>query len=207
NNIHDELYDTDHNNELGRIEDELSSKEITLEIKLKPSILRIGKWVAAASIILLMGLSGGNIYLNNRGSIENRLYASYYEPYAQMSAHLFNSSKLSEAKRLYGKGEYATSLLLLDNLPEVLLVQNEKYIYSGMALIELNRHKEAIGMFTKLHSSAGNETDVLIGYWYTGLCYLKIGDTKNAIKYFKTIITNNGYNYEQAKDILEKLSQ
>jgi peptidyl-tRNA hydrolase len=206
NNIHDEIYSAFNNNENGIRENEVSFKDTLPLIQMKFNVGRIGKWVAAASIIILMGLGGVNVYLNNTVSLENRLYASYYEPYSQMSAHLFNSSKLSEAKRLYSEGEFATALLLLDNLQEVLLVQNEKYIYSGMALIELNRHKEAIEMFTKLNASAGNETDVLIGYWYTGLCYLKIEDTENAIKYFRIIIANNGYNRKQAKEILEKLN-
>jgi tetratricopeptide (TPR) repeat protein len=207
NKIHNELYNPDHINKPEKLDDDVSLiKEISPVRKLKLNTLRIGKWVAAASIVFMIGFGGVNTYLNNRDSLENRMYAKYYEPYSQVSAHLFNSSKLSEAKRQYGEGEYATALLLLDNLEDVLLVQNEKHLYSGMSLMELNRHKEAIEMFKKLHPSAGNETDVLIGYWYIGLCYLKAGDTDNAVKYFNIIIDNNGYNKKQAEQILKRLN-
>jgi tetratricopeptide (TPR) repeat protein len=69
--------------------------------------------------------------------------------------------------------------------------------------MQTQNFKEAIDAFKHY-----NENDIFIGYanWYTGLCYLKLNDRKNAVTYFEktTVIGSREYK-QKAREILEKL--
>ena len=48
-----------------------------------PKVMKFHKWLAAASILLLLACAGSMYLLLNRDTVENRLYAKYYEPYSK----------------------------------------------------------------------------------------------------------------------------
>ena len=206
-NIHSELYDTDHNNEPGRIEDEDSTvKDTEPVIKLKPGILKIGKWVAAASIILMVSTLGMNYFTSNQNSLEERLYNSYYEPFQNNTKDFFNSTYLIEAKKKYNNKEYDIAWVLINNLPKSMTLETEKVFYTGLTLMELESYTEAINKFKLLQ--ANKELIIInsIGQWYQALCYLKLEKRADAIDILEKIVADKNYNHSKAKKILKKLT-
>ncbi|NOQ28131.1 MAG: hypothetical protein GQ564_22440 [Bacteroidales bacterium] len=207
NNIHAKLYDTDHDNESGKIEDEVSTKDTAPVIELKHNVMRIGKWVAAASIIFMIGFGGRNMYLNNTGSLENKLYNKYYEPLKNGNYHYDNSAMLIEAKKLYSNKEYGMALMLLEEYPNSLSLESEKTLYEGLTLMELERYNEAIEKLEQVQKNKIYKPVQSTNNWYLSLCYLKIGNNEQAIAQLEKITNNNSYFYKEAKELLKKLKK
>jgi len=206
NKIHTELYNSGNSNEPDRIDDEVSLVKDNVPVrKLRHNIFNIGKWVAAASIILMIGFSGVNIYLNNRDSLENRLYAKYYESFQNDTKNYFNSSPILKAKKMYSNNESGDALFILQNIPSSLDIEPEKNLYSGLALMELERYSEAIEKFETLQGN--DEMTVLsISQWYLALCYLTTERRSEAITILEEIVENKSYNHDKTKKILKKLN-
>ena len=77
-------------------------------------------------------------------------------------------------------------------------------LYLGVSNLELNNYDKALLNFEKLIQS--NSIDKSKGYWYKTLTYLKMDDRNLAIKELKIIVENpSNYNYNKAKELLEKL--
>ncbi|NOQ25912.1 MAG: hypothetical protein GQ564_11165 [Bacteroidales bacterium] len=199
NNIHDELYNT---NPSGRIEDEISLKDTAPVIAFK---LNLFKWVAAASIIFMIGFGGRNIYLNNTGSLENRLYAQYYEPINKIQK--YSSSTFIEAKKQFENKEYELALLILDEPSKSITSESEKILYQGFILMELKRYDEAIEKFKHLQNINDFEFIKPINNWYLSLCYLKTGENEKVIEQLVKIDDVNGGFYKEAKELLKKLKK
>jgi len=208
NKIHSELYNSDYN----YIEHEKPGHKVSLvkDIvhvrKLKHNVLRIGKWVAAASILLLVCFSV-SMYFTNRDSLQNRLYAKYYEPLTEKRLNFFKSSSLNKAKNKYFSKEYDVALMLLENLPNSMTIEVEKQLYYGLTLMELKRFDEAIDTFE--HISINNKYKVIkpIIHWHLALCYLKTGNQEKAKELFEKIVQRNDSHYKEAKKILKKLNK
>ncbi len=206
NNIHDELYDTFQNNKSDRIDDEISTKETKPVIELKFNVLRVGKWVAAASIILMISTFGMNYFTSNENSLEENLYNSYYEPFRNSTNGFFNSTYMIEAKKKYNNREYDAAWVLINNLPNSMTLEAEKIFYTGLTLMELGNYKEAINKFKILQANENLIVINSLNQWYMALCYLKIEKRAEAIEILEKIVTNKNYNYSKAKKILQKLS-
>lgn len=191
------------------LEEVMEQEESMASIKRKivlPRIIKFNKlFTVAAVMILFLSFGSTMCWISNENTVENRLFARYYEPYSKMGTHFFNSSKLDEAKEQYKSKNYNLALMLLETLPDAMTIENEKILFSGLTFMELERYDKAIKEFKNLQSSNGNGTSTIIADWYVGLCYLKTGDKAEAIKYFEKNVTHNGYNNKQAKKILKKL--
>jgi tetratricopeptide (TPR) repeat protein len=189
--------------------EEVMEEEETKAIVKRKGLLSDNKifvrWLAAASILFLLTFGSSLYWFSDRDTVENRLYAKYYEPYSKTGTHFFNSSTLDEAKEQYKSKNYNLALMLLETLPDAMTIENEKILFSGLTFMELERYEKAIKEFKNLQLSNGNETSMIIADWYVGLCYLKTGDKAKAIKYFEKNVAHNGYNSNQAKKILKKL--
>jgi len=168
--------------------------------------INLKNWLIAASITLLLILGGGITYhFQTRDSLENRLYASYYEPFNKIDNYVTNSSGLNLAQEKYLKGDYMNAFLLFDKLPASLTIESEKHFYKALSLMELERFDKAIENFEYLFDCQGYFEAAPQVYWYLALCYLKSGDNRKAIELFEKIVKTNGYNYKKAKRILKKL--
>ncbi len=206
NNIHNEIYDTIHLNEPDRIENEVSSKDSAPVIKLRPNILSIGKWVAAASIILMVSTFGMNYFTSNQYSLEEKMYSKYYEPFQNNTNSFFNSSFFNEAKEKYDNHEYNVAWLLLNNLPNSVTIEAEKTLYTGLTLMELDRYTEAIEKLESLQDYKEQTVQYSISQWYLALCYLNTEKRTDAIEILENIVAYKSYNYSKAKKILKKLN-
>ena len=169
---------------------------------------KLKKWLAAASITFLL-ISGGGItyHFQTRDSLENRLYAAYYEPFDKTGKFVLNSSALNLAQQKYMNGEYMNAFLLFQELPMSLTIENERHFYIGLSLMELEQYKKAIISFEQVQKGLEDLEYLTPIQWYKGLCYLKTGDKEKAIDIFNTIIKNNDYNNKKAKKILRRLKK
>ncbi|NOQ27608.1 MAG: hypothetical protein GQ564_19775 [Bacteroidales bacterium] len=209
NNIHDEIYDAFRNNEVSRKDDEVSFKDTVPLIEMKFNMRRIGKWVAAASIIILMGLGGVNIYLNNMVSLENRLYAKYFEPFNNDDDHYYSNSVLFDAKKRYSNKEYDLVLSLLDDFSTSVTIEFEKVLYQGLALMELKRYDEAIEKLKQNENNNKYKLTQSVNNWYLSLCYLKTGKKELAIEHLEKItdFKESPNFYDEANELLKKLKK
>ncbi|NOQ27847.1 MAG: hypothetical protein GQ564_21000 [Bacteroidales bacterium] len=207
NNIHAELYDAIHNNEADKIEDEVSPvKDTTPVIELKHNVLRIGKWVAAASIVLMISTYGMMYFTSNQNTIDEKLYNKYYEPFRPNATNFFNSSTLIKAKNKYNNQEYDIAWLLIEKLPGSMTIESEKTLYAGLTLMELERYSNAIDKFELLQANEEKAVTYSISQWYLALCYLNTERRTDATEILKDIVANKSYNYSDAKKILKKLN-
>lgn len=198
NNILDKAYERN----LHQKEHSISStsRMYSIDINLK-------NWLVAASIALLFILGGSITYrFQTRDSLENRLYASYYEPFNKVDNYVTNSSGLNLAQQKYLKGDYMSAFLLFDKLPASLTIESEKHFYKGLSLMELERFDKAIENFEYLFECEDYFEGTPQVYWYMALCHLKLGNKQKTIELLETIAKSNGYNYKKAKQMLKKLA-
>ncbi len=164
------------------------------------------KWLAAASITLLMLFGGSMAYhLQTRDTLGNRLFDKYYEPFDETIRYALNSNSLSLAQQKYKKGEYNNAYLLFDQLPSSIHINSEKHLFMGLSLMEMERFDEAIQNFDKVtqyETSVGVLPEMR---WYRGLCYLRIGEIEKAKNIFRIIVNRNERQQEKASKILRKL--
>ncbi len=210
-NIHAGLYD------LKPVKDK-DTTDIMLSIikgnthlkKRNPQIMQIGKWVAVASIVIAIISTGLFGSLLNRDNFEGRPYQEYYKsPITNNNAYFFKTSQFNRAKEIFFEKDYEGALIALEGLSKSgHTEQQEVLLFSGLTLMEMDRHKEAIEKFECLLS--GNEDLKIIGSitnWYLGLCYIKTNQYPQAKKQFEIIVKYKGYNYKEAKKVLKRLKR
>jgi len=140
----------------------------------------IKKWLVAASIILVAGISGW--LLINRQSKEEKLFASFFKPdpglITAMSAtdnYLFERAMID-----YKKGDYSAAIKTWDSLQKIQPANDTLNYFLGAAYLADENASEAIiclQKVTALRASFFN-TDA---YWYLGLAQLKEGKINDAI--------------------------
>ncbi|HAF27799.1 MAG TPA: hypothetical protein DCG75_02015 [Bacteroidales bacterium] len=205
NTIHAELFNSKINQQ--KFGHKVSSERHIVPVKkLKYKVLGIGKWVAAASIILFVATFGMTYFTTNQNSLEERLYDSYYEPFQNNTNSFFNSSSLIEAKKKYNNQEYDIAWLLIENLPNSMTIEAEKTLYAGLTLMELERYTEAINKFKFLQTDEDQTVINSINQWYLALCYLKTERRTDAKDILEKIVANKSYNHSEARKILKKLN-
>jgi len=162
------------------------------------------KWFAAASIIVVLGLS--YFLIPKQAVSTNTLFASYFEPYRNVVTPIVRGENMQDEKTLafiaYEKGEYQTAIILFSKLYSS---TKEPYylFYKANALLKLERAKEAIPLL--LDHLKTNDTLTKKTNWYLALAYLKIKDKMKAKELLKKVITTNAYHNKEAKELLKKI--
>jgi len=163
-------------------------------------------WLVAASITVLLAISGGMVYhFQTRNSLENRLYTEYYTPFDYTDSYVLGNSTFTVAKQKYMDGDYANAMLIMRNLQSTSSIEVEKNLFIGLSSMEIGLYGDAIDHFEKVLASRNGFEYISQTRWYMGLCYLKFGDRGKAIGIFQTIVDNNDYDCKKAKRILKKL--
>ena len=161
------------------------------------------KWLAAASILLLLSLPFLNRF--NKTSY-NELFAQNFEPYRNVIQPIERNSNVQDEKELaftaYEKGDYDTAITLFSNLYNS---TKEPYylFYKANALLKLDKADEAVPLL--LEHLRSNDTLTEKTYWYLALSYLKLNDEENVKKNLKIIIENKKYKSKEALKLLNKL--
>lgn len=161
------------------------------------------KWLAAASIVLLLGLSYF-LTINNKATT-NELFASYFKPYRNVVAPIVRSDDFQDEKTLafmaYEKGEYKTAIMLFSNLYTT--TKKPYYLfYKANALLKLERADEAIPLLLEHLKTKDTLTEK--SNWYLALAYLKIENTQKAKEALQKVITNKSYKTKEAQKLINE---
>jgi hypothetical protein len=164
-------------------------------------------WYAAASVILILIIAGGALFLNPSGYSTERLFKMYYNSGESISVTRSGNSNMVEALMKYSQKDYKAATVLfgevLKNNPTNYAV---KY-YDGISNIEIKDYDNSIVLFKSIISD-GQNLYVENAQWYLGLAYLAKGDISDAENEFSQIAQNPDHYYnQQAKSILAKLSK
>jgi len=173
-------------------------------------------WYAAASILVLIGLSylGWNRMVpRNSVTTIAGLYDRYYEN-PGIDRVIVRSSEegnielnWNSALEKYSRQDYEGALTIFKSLlADTLFTYNSTaHFYAGVSFLNLNLPDSAITHFNRVSVSSSFAQDAL---WYTGLGYLKAGNTTKAAEIFE-IIKQSEYNFKkkEVKEILKSISR
>ena len=176
-------------------------------------VFPLRKWLAAASIILVLGFSYF-LYSDSFKSSPENLYAEYFEPYRNIVHPVVRSKNEktieSRAFLAYENGKFYKAINLLNSVSN----NNDEYIrfYKAMCNLGINKYPEAISLLLPIASNpSNNNSDINFSEkanWYLGLAYLGTSDLNNAISQLSIVANNpvNSYKKEEAQEILDKLN-
>lgn len=159
-------------------------------------------WLAAASIVLLLGLS--YFFTMNQKPSTNDLFASYFEPYRNVVQPLERGNEQQDKKTLaflaYEKGEYEKAI---DLFTDLYATTKEPYylFYKANALLKLEKANEAVPLLIehlKTKDTLAEKTT-----WYLALAYLKLNDKPNARLTLKKVIADGKYKATEAQELLK----
>ena len=161
------------------------------------------KWLAAASIVLLLGLS---YFLSmDQKATSNELFANYFEPYRNVVQPLERGSDQQDEKSLafiaYEKGEYDKAIVLFS---ELYTTTKEPYylFYKANALLKLQRANEAVPLLLEHLQTKDTLTEKT--NWYLALAYLKLNDKTNARITLEKVISDGNYKTVEAQKLLNE---
>jgi hypothetical protein len=158
----------------------------------------------AASLILLLGITG----IMSRQSSQNDIYQKFYNKYEATgivrSANLTANKTLAEALQKFENQDYNAAI---DLFSEVITKDQNNMVghfYTGVSLQETGKYQNAI----KEYETVIVDKDNLFteqAEWYIGLCYLQTNENKKAYKQLKKIAKNDGFYQQKAQSILSKI--
>jgi tetratricopeptide (TPR) repeat protein len=179
----------------------------TIEEKVEKPIQKYSytKWLVAASIALLLGLT--YFFNMNQKADTDTLFAQNFEPYRNVIAPSIRSGSANhqDEKTLaflaYDKGEYKTAIALFSKL---YIKTKEPYylFYKANALLKLERAKEAIPLL--LEHLKTKDTLTQKTNWYLALAYIKLKERQKAKVILKKVIDNKSYKNKEAKELIDK---
>jgi tetratricopeptide (TPR) repeat protein len=157
----------------------------------------------AAAIILLLGITGLLSKQMSQGEIYQKFYTKYETSGIVRSANLTANQTLTEALQKFDNQEYQAALNLFSQV-----IDNDQnnmvgHFYSGIALQETGKYKNAIKEFETVTIDKDNLFTEQ-AEWYMALCFLQTNENKKAYKQFKKIAEKEGFYQQKAKAILRK---
>ncbi|MCK4561675.1 MAG: hypothetical protein KAT78_02105 [Flavobacteriaceae bacterium] len=163
----------------------------------------ITKWLIAASIISILGLS---YFLTLEKSMSTQeLFTNYFKPYRNVILPMQRNSSQQNEKEIafvaYDHGEYEKAILLFSKL---YTSTKEPYylFYKANALLKLERANEAVPLL--LEHLKTNDTLTEKSNWYLALAYLKLNDKVNAKFSLKKVIIEGKYKIKEAENLLKQ---
>lgn len=164
-------------------------------------------YFAAASITLLIMISGLLYFVVPKEYSNERLFSMYYSTENVMNVSRSADNQLFEALIKYQQRDFSEAARLF----EAILREDENNIvirfYSGIAYIETQHYNDAILALKKILEGEDNLYTEHAS-WFLGLTYLRINETEKAINTFSTILNDpNNYYYSQAEDIYAKVTK
>jgi len=177
--------------------------EIESKVKRPKQINSYTKWLVAASIIFLLGLSYF-LTLEKKASTQE-LFASYFEPYRNVIQPMQRNGDQQNEKEIafmaYDQGEYEKAILLFSNLHAS---TKEPYylFYKANALLKLERANDAVPLL--LEHLKTNDTLTEKSHWYLAMAYLKLDDKVNAKLSLEKVITEGKYKTKEAEKLLKQ---
>lgn len=197
---------------LGEFEQEIRQDVENAEEEENRKVIPIGvkkrrfdrKWLAAASVIIILGIG---IYYNlNRPISSEELFLSNFEPYPNVIYPIERGSSESDMKTIafsaYERADYEEAITAFDSLYSE-TGEAHYLFYKANALIALHRSDEAIPLLLQ-YSESGDQLSEKSG-WYLAMAYLDNGDREMAGKVIDSLIANDIYMANDASELLPSL--
>ena len=158
----------------------------------------------AASLILLLGITG----LLTRQASQDKLYQKFYAAYPisgiNRSANASVDQTLALALQKFDNQEYEAALNLLQKVTSGDQNNSVAHFYAGASLQETGKYQNAISEYQRVILDRDN-LFIEQAQWYIGLCYLQTSENKKAYRQFKKIAENQGFYQPKAQAILRKM--
>lgn len=177
--------------------------------KKRRGILYMGKWhLAAASLILFIGLGSILNLLNGNSFSNEELYSMYYKPYnvviTTRGVEANTDKILVDALKCYESKDYRTAISLFQEVLEKDSLNVTGNFYSGISNIEIEKFNDANKNFSRIIKHKNN-LFIEQSEWYLGFCYLMTNNEEKALKQFQEIAQSNSFYKDKAQEILNKL--
>jgi len=173
------------------------------ESEFQPKKSNYTKWLAAASIAILIGF-GSMFYFQTTSNQD--LFAENFEPYRNVIQPIVRGEVSDNIKThaftAYEKGDYKQAITLFSEIQKT--ETNNYYIfYKANGYLALDNTSEAISLFKNYIATKGEFSEK--AYWYLALANLKENNISEAKKVFQKIIKTKTYNYKKAAILLKQL--
>jgi len=162
------------------------------------------KWLAAASIIVLLGIS--SFWYFNKSIDAEKLYTEHFEPYQNVVHPIVRGETKTDLKTeaftAYETKKYKEALDLFDTL----LKENDDEtiaFYKANILLKLNKTDEAVTIF-KTNLKTPDSLDAK-NNWYLALAYLKLNKIENAKVILAELDTSSSFKNKRVKQLLKQL--
>lgn len=170
----------------------------------KFNVRRVITSTVAASVILLLGITGIVSKQYQTGDIYQKFYNKYEVAGAVRSANVNENRTFAMALQKYENQDYKAALSLFGQV-----IANDPgnvagHFYSGISLQETGKYQNAIKEYETVLINKDNLFTEQ-AQWYAGLCLLQTNDNKKAYKQFKKIAASNGFYKQKAQEILKKI--
>ena len=163
------------------------------------------KWLIAASVLVIVSLSGLLLLPSEKSSDE--LFASYFEPYTNVIAPISRSDKkkstLEIAFKNYENKKYAEAL---KGLEKSITKENKTALHLFIAVtnLKLENTNKAIAILEENLNNSNTWKDKYL--WYLSLAYLKENKTEKAIETLKILSKEvNNFKKVETLSLLKKL--
>lgn len=167
------------------------------------------KWIAAASITLLLTIGGIAYYHQNQPSNKDEIFDEYYKPYevtvSYRSADSELNSLLEKGFEAYKNKNFSQALTLFQKV----LNQREDIaarMYSGISYIETEKYQKANNSFSKVLNSKDN-LFIEQAKWYMSICYIKVDEFDRALYLLEDLKSESSYYRNQSEQLIPKLKQ
>lgn len=135
----------------------------------------------------------------------------YYSDYIMLNelpsfvdrSETIDKQDLMSAESYFKEKKYKDALLILNKISIPELKDGNYYVYKAIALMELNKYKEAETTLNTLINS--DLIDSPKGYWYKALLFIKSKQEEKARKELKYLLMKSDYKQKEAKELLEKI--
>ena len=158
----------------------------------------------AASLILLLGITG----LLTRQASQDKLYQKFYATYQtsgiNRSANEPADQAFATALQKFDGQDYGAALNLLQEVISRNQNNTVAHFYTGASLQETGKYRDAISEYQMVIVDKDN-LFIEQAQWYIGLCYLQTNENKKAYQHFKKIAENQGFYRPKAQAILRKM--
>ena len=183
--------------------DNINEKQTELSIvgRFRPRKLAIS--IAAASIILLLGLTGILSY-TSEADLYQKFYTKYETAGVTRSSTSSSDHTFSMALQKYNNQDYQSALNLLQEVISKDQNNIASHFYSAVSLQELGKYKNAIEEYEVVVIDKDN-LFIEQAEWYIGLCFIQTREDKKAIKQFMKIANEKGFYQQKAVAILNKM--
>ncbi len=170
--------------------DELGAKYFPAEAKIARFQRPQQKWLAlavAAVVVLVLTLGGRALWPTGEAS-----YADFarHEPLALVERGAADQLP-SRIEAAYNAGEYEQAIPLLENYLEEHPADERARLALGISLLERNRDREAVDIFTTI--AAGKSSLAAYGNWYLALAAVKRGESAAAESFLQRIPASESY--------------